>query len=676
MPWSPEINTEVSEFQRLQQKVDELPLGGSLIDEQRRLIKERNDLIESDPNLEKRIFPVVDKRLEEAVAKITESSDHFQAISDARDSLVQTRKIEKGVTDSIMCRPYWSDGKYGGLITYYFARALDRLEVEIAIKEGLSVPPEILQIVTPASWEWKIPSDLDQRLKNVRPGTADTGDITQALKEAMGTEKSTYEIFVNAEHLQQGITTDFENWPPEWFKESTSEQQMGIRARKRLSNAAFIKKRVANVNLEQAKENQFLSEGLTKEEAEALWKTPGLEEALSFYMEGLFEGEWVPSNDGESATYCIRLKKKLNKDIEEKLFQKSEKKPDKTGAGILGDLSKFNMFRKMLRESVGGEIKLRKSVEEEVERKNIPLENSLGIVARAADAAAWNLISAFNTVESADINRKVGASPAFGEQIRANMHPLAKARFKILKRGKSAGTEEGWGGLLGTWLAERATNDPQLKRKFENGEFRPFPETMMMSLWELTKTGEEVETGIVYLGKRIKAKKNLAYYLVPPANDLEREEWKKEEINWNDSDIPADLFGAYLDTWDAAFRGYNIATGKTLIERFKARELQEWAGALGDVIGKLKATPLKDEYDSDEFIVWCLAASLGLKSRGSDFILALPPGIYHDIFFRAVLTPRLVSQERAKKITRRLNGSLVFGGVTRRMAGLRRTFRR
>lgn len=167
VPWSPEGGKQPSKFQDQQKAVDELPVGVLLAPEQQLLIRNR-DIFVNRPDIKNKILPVVRARMDgflhEHVAK---SNNQIGEISGLREKWVDTRKIEDEISKSVIVRSVWNPQEHGGIVVFYLARALDRLEVAYMKKQEPNLPPDIDLVVTPASWEWQIPADFD--LTKVEP---------------------------------------------------------------------------------------------------------------------------------------------------------------------------------------------------------------------------------------------------------------------------------------------------------------------------------------------------------------------------------------------------------------------------------------------------------------------------------------------------------------------------
>lgn len=488
-------------------------------------------------------------------------------------------------------------------------------------------------------------------------------EAMRILGESLRTE-STYDVFVNAELYQAPINLQIDTFPPQWFKNSPEwakgkdirEWQDLIRARIRMANAAFVKRKVANVNPEAAKDNEFLS--LTWREFMLIYNMPGGRAAFEEIFQELFvnayedvEGtiwyefekgklshyEAGEKNGQEMGGYKFRTinREKLSNEEWEKYFKRKGlglhfQAPDK--------LKNFIRWRETIIETL---------------KKNEKLEE---LEARAAFGAVWNIIFVGNAIESADHERWVQPSIVYGEQIRANMHPLVKAKAKILKnRGPTmeVGTEEGWGKGLGNWLTERVVRDPKFRRAFETGKIKPFPETMLNSLFEVIQDGS-------------RRGKTLAERFM-----------KKEKVICNYQDEGGDIFGEYVDIWDSAFKGYSYATGRIPLERMEKKAIQEWTGELADVISKLGGKGYDEYYRDANFLLFCICNSVGIRSHTSKLVLELPDRFYK-IDLEAILNPRLLAAfKKPRKIKSQVMNALhggFLGDLGRQHIDLQRSF--
>lgn len=417
---------------------------------------------------------------------------------------------------------------------------------------------------------------------------------TQQQREQMQQFGSTYELFINAEWLQAPIRTDFENWPPTWFRELSADEQRLIRTRTQLANAAFIKIRVGNRDARAAQENEFLL--LPREEFQLLYDMPGVKKALEGLVEELFE----PHETQTDAYFKPKLKE-----------------------GAAKKLERLDEFRENIQRKIRADFIRLGQGKSEAE-----------INSKAAVSAAWNFFYLCNAIESADYQRKAPFNRCMGEQVRTLMHPAAKARGKFVKEEvEKIGTEEGWGGRLGVWLADRATYDPNFKRKLINDEIHPFPETLFASLLELTPV------------EQLKDQAGNVIREVTLAEKL----YKKERIDFGPSNevIPVEIFGNYQDTWDTALKAADFVLGAKPIDTSKPwkETLPLLASELADIIAKMRGKPLKEHYENPEFLLYCICNSVGVLEYTSELILRGIPGNIYGNFVEYLLNqPRLVNR--------------------------------
>lgn len=393
--------------------------------------------------------------------------------------------------------------------------------------------------------------------------------LGKAIQESGFREGSTYDVFVNAELLQQPISLQVDTFPPEWFKKLDSEGQHLIRARIRLANASFIKRRFGDIDGERTKQNDYLS--LTEKELGLIWKMPGVKECLYRYTEDFLEKD----DSAEEGVFFWTLKAKNKEEAEQ--------------------LTSFEAYQIALAQ--------------EFEEKGVVSDD---LEAKSAVAVSWNFLFCCNAMESADTKRIINPSGVYGEQVRALMHPLVKAigKYGIKPDEKpeqlAVGTEEGWGGQLGDWIANRLeAGDYEFRQKLRERKVKPYPERMLASLPELA------EVKVVGIDEKISMAQAFS---------------EKREIQFPSTE--SDLFGGYLDTWDSAFKAYNYATGKVPLESGKNN--REWARTLADTIAKLRSKSigkhhvLEPYYRNREFILWTIANSVGLRLHTSNLILSLP----------------------------------------------------
>jgi len=419
-----------------------------------------------------------------------------------------------------------------------------------------------------------------------------------------------------------------------------------------MANAAFIKRKVANINPDSAKNNEQLS--LTWREFMLIYNMPGGREAF----ENIFEELFVKAYEDKDGKLCYEFEdgkiSYFDGNDENGKRRWIERRKDESykykGLGLAKEapekLKIFIQWRETIME------RLKKELE-----KNGAGELEAELEARAAFASAWNIIFNGNAIESADHERLVSPSIVYGEQIRANMHPLSKAKAKY-KLGREreieeVGTEEGWGGILGTWLAERVVRDSRFREKLEDGEIKPFPETMLTSFFEAIKD------------KSRKGKTLAERFLA------------KERVVCKPEDEGGDMFGEYVDIWDSAYKGYTYATGKIPLERMNKREIQDWTRGLADIIAKLGGKGFTEYYQDHNYLMFCICSAIGLRTHTSHLVLAIPNRFY-DIYLDAILNPRLLTPfKNPRRIKSRIKHDLNagFGGsIKREIIDLERSF--
>lgn len=434
--------------------------------------------------------------------------------------------------------------------------------------------------------------------------------------------ESTYETFVTAEFLQQPIQLQVDTFPPSWFRNkpdnfhgTISDWQQVIRARINLTNASYIKAEVAALDGEKAKNNNYLK--LSEKELKIIYEMDGVRETMHNIVDNFFTLEKDPNSNAEFLVLKIPPEVKGE-----------EEKKDTPRKKFLGVLAGFRDYQESLVEGLM--------------KKNRMSEND----ARSAVAASWNFLYVSNVFESADIDRDIGGECGniFGEQIRAMMHPLSKAKAKFIRGNiddRSQGTEEGWGGNVGAWFADMFTwNDTRSRfaQKLNNGEIKPFPKRIGASMVDLMEV--KTEDGLkMSLGRAILDNKKVVF-------------------NRADSN----LFGEYGDKWDTFFKYYYYSTGKNLIQFGK--NLDEWSNSLADLLAKIRSIKspgtgkqMFQELDSSEAFGWIMLNSVGIV-RSPELMLDIPEGLNYEAIVDVILQqPRLVPEkDERKRIKKMLNG--------------------
>lgn len=451
--------------------------------------------------------------------------------------------------------------------------------------------------------------------------------LTQVLGElgqSMTSERNVgtdYATFVNAEYIQQPLQPQFDAFPPIWFKNppdrfrgSSVEWQQLARARVRLTNAAYVKAEVAALDGEAAMKNSWLK--LTEEELGLVYREPGVRESMESMMIDFFERD----KKDPSGTFFLALKK-----------------GDVAGKGWKGVLAEFRDYQDVLVRGL-------------IEKGMSDLD------AKAAVAMAWNFLYVSNVFESADTDRDIPGScgNVFGEQIRAMMHPLGKAKRKFAVRqdleagGVSQGTEEGWGGKVGAWFADMMTWDetrPDFESKLNSGELVPFPRRIGASMIETM----EVEV-IDDVGKITKM-------------SMARALLEKKHIVFGKSN--SNLFGEYGDKWDTYWKYYQYAVGKVPLQRWDKESIHNWSGSLADVLAKVRSISYPGtnrkmfvDLDSANSFAWLILNTVGIV-RSSKYLVADLSSYnvdYHQAILAFLRQPRLVPEkEKSDEVMKILN---------------------
>ncbi|HCU21760.1 MAG TPA: hypothetical protein DF698_02485 [Candidatus Atribacteria bacterium] len=467
---------------------------------------------------------------------------------------------------------------------------------------------------------------LSMESEGINEKNEKSGEI-EAIASLFSSERaeSTYDTFVTAEFLQQPIQLQVDTFPPSWFRNkpdnfqgTISDWQQVIRARINITNASYIKAEVAALDGEKAKNNSYLK--LSEKELKIIYEMEGVRDSMQNIVKDFFALEEDPKS---KAKFLVLKGKEVNGEPWNKV------------------LVNFRDYQQTLVTNL-------------IESKHMS-END----ARGAVAVAWNFLYISNVFESADTKREIGGDCAniFGEQIRAMMHPLSKARQKFIgkdankrKEEGSHGTEEGWGGNVGAWFADMVTwtdTSAQFVDKLEDGTMKPFPKRIGASMVEMMTIKIEDEDK-----KMDGAEMSLAQALIDG-----------KKVNFNRAD--SNLFGNYGDKWDTFFKYYNYSTGKNLIQWGK--NLNEWTNDLSDILAKIKdiKTPGMDkiqmfqDLDTPEAIGWIMLNSVGIM-RSPDLMLNIPNQYDYDAFIDVILRqPRLVPEKANRdKIKHMLNAKL------------------
>ncbi|MCX6726873.1 MAG: hypothetical protein NTY75_03600 [Candidatus Shapirobacteria bacterium] len=497
----------------------------------------------------------------------------------------------------------------------------DRKQLVLALEYCQTMVKKNKGVVVPAPGGGGVSSELEKQLKS----------LVDALTSGESKSESTYDTFVNAEFIQQPIQLQLDTFPPSWFKRppdwfngGVGEWQQVVRARVNLTNASYIKQEVASLDGEAAKKNNWLK--LTERELALIYEIPGVRESMETIVNDFFE---------VNGKGFLKLKKS---DIDWRGFLvPKDNDPNKVGWDKA--LASFRDYEKGLVDYV------------------MTTMNISELDAKASVAMSWNFLYVSNVMESADNDRDIGGGCAnvFGEQIRAMMHPLAKAKQKFgvkpdADKEKSQGIEEGWGEYVGAWFADLMTWDDtrnDFLAALKSGTLKPFPERIGMSMLETIK---------VQVGTKLNAKKET----VPTFESMAQLLVDKKKIVFGSAD--SNLFGNYGDNWDTYFKFYNYAVGKTPLELGK--NVSKWGNDLADLLAKFRGIKsaktgevLFDDLDSAESFGWLILNSLGIV-RSPKLMINLRSELdYGSVLGGILKLPRLVPEKKKREeIEKMLHG--------------------
>lgn len=444
------------------------------------------------------------------------------------------------------------------------------------------------------------------------------------LKEMFGSGAK-YEDFIRRILKQDGAHTNWTDFPPPWYKNLPDELKTQAEFYESLANGSYVKKRSGQVKLEPVQNNEALP-ALDIRELRKFYESAGGRVAIESLMKEYFElytddfgYKWVRLKgytDYKKAEAEINEEnKKMRKDAikikEAKDKQKTyvDMKLNITDAGLI-DITKKRIW---------GEIKALPGVIKEAKDMGLQGEDAAETVAKGKVANAWNFIYISHVVEAADVDRYLyPGAPSYVEQVRAEFHPLSKikAKMKITTEGDPGLEREAWGGAVGAWLAEHAT-DEDLRRKVASGEIRPYPETLFASMLELIgeKDGASIAERLITGG----------------------------DIVWKNI-TPQELIGYYGDLWSAATSIYAYATGggegKTQAGD-NSPKWKAWGVDLANSFAKLRKTPVGVYCSDEEALFWMVANSLPVNIKNGNLSISNKGYPHLDITVDAMLGERL-----------------------------------
>ena len=444
---------------------------------------------------------------------------------------------------------------------------------------------------------------------------AQAGYSSTDLKEMFGTGAK-YEDFIRRILKQDGAHTNWTDFPPPWYKNLPDDLKSQAEFYESLANGSYVKKKYGQVKLEAVQNNEALS-ALDKRELMLFYESPGGREALERMMKRYFEFQ-----DDKYGNRWIRLKgynSHMNGD--DALYEITKK-------GIT-DAKTIDDFKKELWRS----LQTHEDIIREAERMGLGREEGPEIVARGKVANAWNFLYISHIVESADIDRDLApGSPSYVEQVRANFHPLAKIKVKLITdsaidKGKIPGVaREAWGGGVGAWLVEHGTNS-ELRRQVYEGKIRPYPKILFASMIELVGWHEGGDKKAEFT--------SLAEAL------LNKREIKKEDWTYIEGQ---ELIGQYNDWWSAAGKVYEYATGGEKTQAGRPEQWRNWGVDLANAWAKLRGLDVNiAPYMSDEeALFWTIVNSLLIDQKKLNLNISKTAYPQLDITIKAMLSDRLM----------------------------------
>lgn len=466
VPGSVEKKSGISKFQELQQKIENIdalryrgdPLSNQQIEERVSAVENRNRLIEEDPQA-KKILEIVDLRLKGSLEEIASVRSPYEKIAELRERLVVTGQIDTDVSRSPSLRFVWDAGKFAGLPTYYYGRALDRLEIYFQEKEHGedSVSPEIREYFKPEDWEWKVPADFSQRNKELQKKQkekkeqiggkknekSEKGNVESSLNKLLRgmTEDQFFEQVLHLEGVREDPrTNELSNLA--WYTEASADKKELYKATALLARAAEQKReRSGSIDhlIPRVESVADVHSGpeitkLKKEQLIALISHSKVKEILSRYVRAIVDHE--------------EFKFKKSGFDKENIFEriKTTEGPDvKTTIQLCNDEVELLHIREIIRDEF---------LEGDLSKEEI---NDI----RLSEAIAYLLIYNGHLIESSDT---VNSSPLGGKVIEkeekdkipnpnmnayvgsGEMRYFVDPRSRVLEKiGKEGGKREGWG---------------------------------------------------------------------------------------------------------------------------------------------------------------------------------------------------------------------------------------
>jgi hypothetical protein len=403
-----------------------------------------------------------------------------------------------------------------------------------------------------------------------------------------------------------------------WFLESPEDFQTQVTARVQLLAAVGVKLRG---RLDDIVKNEALT--MKKKEFKELIRCEGVWPSLCQIFQDLFE------EDPEASGYFgIRLKMP-NREI-------GDRDPEEDPANAPNILKRIDDYKTELRQKLEGQGYSR-------------------IDAKRAVAVAYNLLYIGDAIESADKGKNAGDFVTFNPSARVFYHPADQARGKwgIVKEGEEeqVGFDEDWGGNIGDWTISRREVDQNfrenLTRRQEIPPFTklPFPETMMISLYEFIKINDDQ-------GEEI----SLAQALLDGL-DLE---------SLNLEGLDPDVFATWRDSARTVHAFYKFLTNEG--PQNNDFDFTDLRGTLSKLTNPKSKLPLQEVYSDPEYIAWCILGYYGLDLSTSTPLVSLHSlGIVHEMSYTHMLNLNAFRQlgisRKTLREVKRLTGALMLPKV-------------
>lgn len=459
-----------------------------------------------------------------------------------------------------------------------------------------------------------------------------------------------YDSFVSTENAQVAIDPRyFETSHPAWYRSLSEKWQEVIRARTAIMMSCYLKRARGHTSLEAIAENPDMR--IDRDSLDVIWREmPGFRIAVATIIRDFFEiTKETPMGFPATEENTISLMV---------LNQEAKKKEG-------GNLETFAEYKRKLVTNLESHFE---------DYPNLLATNegapqlSPRTAARAAIAAAWNLIFAGHAVDSGDqgnlskeevekiqkisepctkdleknptVGRGLKNPIVYAEQARAMMLPYDKAWGKFVRaEEEKVGTEETWLEKLGNYVAERCRHDPQFRKEFFQRTRRIIPQRLFASWFDLTtfkekyrdKDGKEKSREVSVGEKLCGGEKSpigageLCDFNSPNVIDFTKLE-------------SSELWGGYADTFDSARKIYEmIGNGNPLT----LENTGKWSQTLATALSKLRKTPLAPYYRDPNILISCIAGSVGLVEFTNNYLLASPEQQYDVLVNLALNDDRL-----------------------------------